>query len=471
MPKITLPANGWRPRPYQMPAWLYLDRGGLRASLRWHRRAGKDELCLQHTARSMLRRVANYWHLLPEATQARKAMWQAINPITGIRRIDEIFPVGLRSNTLEHEMMIRFKNGSTWQVGGSDNFNSLVGAPPAGIVFSEFSKAAPGAWAKLSPILVQNGGWAAFPTTPEGKNHAHRLHEAFLSDPAAFAETVTAYDTDVFTRLQLDQERAQLIQIYGQAEGEALFQQEYLCSVEAAVIGAVFGGEIAAVRAQNRHNRGEHVAGAPVFTSWDIGRTDATAIWFWQVIGGEVRLIDYEEDNLQNVDYFVERVVGRQIETPLSEWAYGGEPIRWGDDIAGLERRRRYNYAMHYLPHDAKSGTLISAGKTFEGMIRKALVHAQVMSAPSLQAQVSAGRALFKRAWFAPEAAEGLELLSGYKYKYSETLRRLSCEPVHDFTSHCASAWMTAALAYHDALAKTASWAQDAIKYPKLSIV
>lgn len=470
MPAI-LPANGWRPLSHQWAAWLYLDRGGLRASLRWHRRAGKDELCLQHTARAMFRRVANYWHLLPEAAQARKALWHAVNPATGLRRIDEVFPPALRANTLDHEMMIRFVNGSTWQVGGSDNFNSLVGAPPAGIVFSEFSKASPGAWAKLSPILVQNNGWAIFPTTPEGKNHAHRLHEAFESDPSAFAQTLPATATQVFTPEQLAAERRQLISVYGAAEGAALYEQEYLCSVEAAIIGSVFGGEIAKLRSENRCNRGEHVQHAPVFTAWDIGRVDSTAIWFWQVIGGEVRMLDYEEATLRNVDHYVERVLGRRIETPLPEWAYSGAPIRWGEDIPELAHRRAYNYAMHYLPHDAAHKTLISSGRSFEDMLRKGLGPVSVIAAPSLQQQISAGRALFKRAWFSTSAAEGLEILSAYRYRYDERLRRLSNEPIHDYSSHGASAWMTAALAYHDAVSRSPGTQAGPIQYPKLAIV
>jgi phage terminase large subunit len=59
---------------------------------------------------------ASYWHCLPEYAQARKALWTAVNPHTGKRRIDEAFPHDLRDSTNDNEMFIRFKNGSTWQV-------------------------------------------------------------------------------------------------------------------------------------------------------------------------------------------------------------------------------------------------------------------------------------------------------------------------------------------------------------------
>jgi hypothetical protein len=115
--RITLP-NNWTPRPYQRAAWDYLENGGRHAELVWARRHGKDEICLHRTAVAAFERVANYWHMLPEAAQARKAIWKAVNPHTGLRRIDEAFPQGLRSSTNETEMTITFKNGSTWQVVG-----------------------------------------------------------------------------------------------------------------------------------------------------------------------------------------------------------------------------------------------------------------------------------------------------------------------------------------------------------------
>ena len=85
--EITLP-NQWRPRGYQRRLWNYLEGGGKRAVAVWHRRAGKDEVCLHWAACAALQRVGNYWHMLPEASQARKAIWDAINPHTGRRRIE-----------------------------------------------------------------------------------------------------------------------------------------------------------------------------------------------------------------------------------------------------------------------------------------------------------------------------------------------------------------------------------------------
>src|SRR6187397_3697414 len=136
MVNIDVPYNGWRPRPHQARLWKYLARGGKRAIAVWHRRAGKDEVCLHATAVAALERVGNYWHCLPEYAQARKAIWTAINPHTGARRVDEAFPLSLRESTNDHEMFIRLINGSTFQCIGSDQYSRTVGSSAAGVVFS-----------------------------------------------------------------------------------------------------------------------------------------------------------------------------------------------------------------------------------------------------------------------------------------------------------------------------------------------
>src|SRR5262245_22239339 len=116
-----------------------VKQGGRRAIEIAHRRWGKDEMALLVTAELSQKRVGNYWHCLPEYEQARKAIWTAVNPHTGKRRIDEAFPDVMRKSCSEQEMFIRFTNGSTWQLIGSDRYDRTVGAGPAGIVYSEWA--------------------------------------------------------------------------------------------------------------------------------------------------------------------------------------------------------------------------------------------------------------------------------------------------------------------------------------------
>ena len=179
---MDIPHN-WLPRDYQKPLWRYLERGGKRAIEIAHRRWGKDEVALHHAACSIMERPTTVWHCLPLFSQARKAIWNAVNPHTGARRIDEAFPEELRESTNDQEMFIRFKNGGTWQVVGSDRYDTLVGASAAGVVFSEWALANPAAWGYIRPMVEENKGWALFITTPRGKNHAKDMLDLAERDP------------------------------------------------------------------------------------------------------------------------------------------------------------------------------------------------------------------------------------------------------------------------------------------------
>jgi hypothetical protein len=72
MTKVIRVPNNWAPRRYQRNVWRYLEQGGKRAICIWHRRAGKDEVCLHWAASSMIDKPATYWHMLPAYSQGRK---------------------------------------------------------------------------------------------------------------------------------------------------------------------------------------------------------------------------------------------------------------------------------------------------------------------------------------------------------------------------------------------------------------
>ena len=329
MPTITLP-NKWKPRPYQRPLWDYLERGGKRAIGVWHRRAGKDDVLLNRTAVAAFERPASYWHCLPEFEQARKAIWTAVNPHTGKRRIDEAFPPELRASKDEQSMFIRFVNGSTWQLIGSDRYNNLVGAGIAGVTFSEFALANPSAWGYIRPMIEENNGWAAFISTPRGRNHFKSLLEMAQASPHWFAEVLSVSQTGALSEAQIEESVAEYVALYGEDMGRAQFEQEYLCSFNAAILGAYYGREMAKVRAEGRIISDlEPIAGRPVHRAWDIGVRDDTSIWWFQVAGGQIVIIDCYTANGAGVDHYAEVIEARRKE-------HG-----WIDGV-------------NFVPHDAK---------------------------------------------------------------------------------------------------------------------
>jgi hypothetical protein len=443
MHSIELPAHAWSPRRYQWPLWTALEGGCKRAVAVWHRRAGKDEMALNWAAVAAHRRTGNYWHMLPLANQARRAIWDAVDPHTGRRRIDQAFPHEVRELTRENEMLIRFKCGSTWQVVGSDNYNALVGSPPVGIVFSEFALANPEAWAYLRPILRENGGWAVFIYTPRGRNHGAALYDMARASDDWFASLLPATETGVFTTEQLAKELAELQSQYGQELGRSLFEQEYLCSFDSAILGAVYAGELRKLERAGRITQVSYDPMLPVHTAWDLGRTDATSIWFFQVAVGEVRVIDFYETTQQTVQHFAEQVLGYQL---IESGAVGNgrmSKYRLGEPLLGLEDRRQYSYGTHYLPHDAAHKLLAARGLSVgDQLYQMGLDQLEVVPATSIENGIQAARKTLERAWFDEvRCRDGLASLRSYHFTWDSERRVLSPKPVHDWSSHASKAF------------------------------
>lgn len=414
MPTIQIP-NNWKPRPYQMPLWTYLERGGREAVAVWHRRAGKDEVGLHRACVAAHERRANYWHMLPEAAQARKAIWDAVNPKTGLRRIDEAFPPAIRSTTREHEMMVKLKCGSTWQVVGSDNFNSLVGASPAGIVYSEWALAKPSARAFLRPIIAENNGWELFIYTPRGRNHGLKTMEAARETKGSFAEVLSVNETKALSQDILDKELLSYRREYGREEGEAFFRQEYHCDFSAAILGAILARYVE--RAEREARIHDDVAFDPdapeIEISSDIGRTDTATWWFWQPKFGGFSLIDYDEGN-------------------------GLDAEEWCERLAKRIEERGYKLGHIWLPHDARAKTFAAKHSALEQFWKFfGTTKVDIVALTSTQDRINAARTVIENCEFhKTNCADGIDALQAWVYKWDEDNKVFSDEPLHNWASH-----------------------------------
>lgn len=379
----------------------------------WHRRAGKDEVGLHRACVAVHERPANYWHMLPEAAQARKAIWGAVNPKTGKRRIDEAFPHELRKATRDHEMVIEFRIGGSWQVVGSDNFNSLVGASPAGIVYSEWSIANPLARAYLRPIIAENNGWELFLYTPRGRNHGLKTLQAAQSKPGSFAQVLRAADTKQIPQHVLDGELADYIKEYGQDEGTAFFLQEYDCDFNAPLLGAILGRYISRAERGGRINDRVEFdpEGAPIEISSDIGFRDTATWWFWQPKVGGFSLFDYDGDSGLDAEEWIPRLQAKI---------------------------GKANLGKIWLPHDAKVKTFQSRHSTVEKFLTAfGADRVGIVPQATKSDRINAARSILPRCEFAELAcADGLDGLREWQYEYNEDTKTFSKEPKHDWASH-----------------------------------
>ncbi len=408
--RIRVPANGWTPRPYQRPLWDYLERGGRRAAAVWHRRSGKDEVALHRIACAAFERPANYWHMLPVATQARKAIWDAVNPRTGKRRIDEAFPDEIRSSYRDHEMFIGFKSGGSYQVIGSDNYNSLVGSTPAGVVYSEWPLAKPQAEDYLMPILAENGGWELFIYTPRGRNHGLTTFRNAQNDPKAFAQILTAADTGVIPQEVLDAQLARYIHKYGEDHGTSFYKQEYDCSFDAANIGAILGRLVEKAEREGRISDAVEVDpdGSPIIVSSDIGFRDTASWWFWQPTLGGFKLVDYDGASGLDADDWIDRIQDK------------------GYDIGGI-----------WLPHDARAKTFTSKHSAVERFVRSYGGKVHIVPQTSKLDRINAARQVLPSCKFnETKCSEGLDGLREWSFEWNEDNGEFSKEPLHNWASH-----------------------------------
>ena len=425
MNKIQIPYN-WTPRPYQVPVWNYFMNGGKRAALVAHRRWGKDEIAGHLTAVMAMQKPATYWHMLPQAAQARKAIWEAVNPHTGIRRIDEWFPPEIREAKKEQEMMIKFTNGSTWQVVGSDNYNSLVGSPPYGVVLSEWSLADPSAWAYLRPILLENGGYSLFIYTSRGKNHGYKTFQLAQGSEDWYAEKSAADKTGVFTEEQLQTELLEYQSDYGDDAGKAFWLQEYFCSFESAIPGAYYAGELVRAESENRITRVPYDKNHPVETWWDIGRNDYTAIWFAQKVGYEIRLIDYYQANMRGPEHYAQEL-----------------------------KNRGYFYSTHNLPHDADYVHMAAKdGKSVKEQFQDLMPGEEWVAHRRTKSEVSdiyVAKAFFARCVFDQDkCSDGLDSLGSFAQEWSDKYKVFTGAPAKGWFKHGADAFRYLAVGYQD---------------------
>lgn len=307
------------------------NAGARRLILIWHRRAGKDNFALNLAGGEMQTDIGTYWHLFPMHVQAKRAIWNGIDN-DGQRFIDQAFPKELRAATRAQDMQIEYKNGSMWQLCGSDAYDRLVGANPRGVTFSEWALCDPRAWDYIRPIIRENGGWAAFITTYRGRNHAYQMAKRLARNPDWYVDIRTVDDTThhdgrpILTPADIQAER-------DEGMSEALIRQEYYCDPVAARDGSIYGKALEKMLEAGRLTQIGYDSSKQVFASWSLTWDNQYTVLFWQRVGNESRVIASKAFKFESLSDCIEYVatnypwkyVSRHVvgpETPADKVAY-----------------------------------------------------------------------------------------------------------------------------------------------------
>lgn len=413
---ISLP-HAWRAREYQRSFMNHMFEGGQfpykkRAIEIWHRRSGKDSCFINTLAVASQMRVGTYWHLLPTLNQGRKVVWNGIDGMSR-RVIFQAFPREIIEGINENDMVIKLKNGSVYQVVGSDNYDALVGTNPLGVGFSEWALSDPAAWNFTRPILAENGGFAFFNTTPRGKNHAWEMYERAKLSSNWHTSILTVNDTrredgsPVITPEMIQMERDEGV-------AEEVIEQEYFCSFEGINQGSIYGKHLQKHAANQFPFEESWIEDLPVYTAWDLGRRDATAVWFYQQVGDEIHIVDYDEATQMGAEEWLDRL-----------------------------QTFPYLFGTPTLPHDAKAKTFAAKYTTWEQFERAGFTP---FLAPrvSLANGINAVRSIIPFVYFntgSVNVRKGLNRLQQYQYEYDDKTKTFSSMPKHDDSSHGSDAF------------------------------
>lgn len=205
--------------------------------------------------------------------------------------------------------------------------------------------------------------------------------------------------------------------------------------------GSVYGKWIHDAQESGRIRSGLFDPALPVHTAWDIGYSDYTAIWFFQTINGELRVIDYYENNRHGLQHYCEQLSGYMfvVDGQLPD---GRAIYKRGDKIDGLDVRRRYRYANHWVPHDAAHKLFASGGRSIVEQAYDFGFPMKVMPALPQQSQIQIARKSLESTWFDAELCrEGVKMLRKYQFEYDDDKKRYADKPLHDYTSHAADAY------------------------------
>ena len=367
-------------------------------------------------AKKIFEKVGAYYYVFPTYAQGKLVLWNGADK-DGMRFLDH-FPKETRLRKTDTPMLIEFKNGSTFQVIGSDNIDSIVGSNPIGVVFSEYSLQHPQAWDFLRPILAENGGWAIFNFTPRGENHAKELLDYAKTDKENWCTSILSVDdTGAMSKEVLAQEKREIVAKNGD---DSIFQQEYYNSFSAALQGSYYGKIIERMEEQGRIGKVPYDEALPVSTWWDLGMNDSMSIGFFQQHGLEWRLIDYEEGSGQGFKYYID-----------------------------ILNEKGYTYKKHYAPHDiavrelntgkSRLEACRSLGLNFE---IETLEGGKIKSAvPNLSREdgIEAVRTRLSTLWVDKEkCAKWVKSMKNYQKDFDQKNKVYRNNPNHDWSSDCA---------------------------------
>jgi len=380
-----------------------------------HRRAGKTVACVVHLIDSAIRCKLprpRYAYIAPLYRQAKQVAWDYL------RQYAKKIP---GTQIYESELRVDFTNGGQVRLFGADNPDALRGMYLDGVILDEAADMSPRVYSEvLRPALSDRQGWAVWIGTPRGMNDFYDLVHGTKggwvgakSDPEWFFRMLKASETRLIPQDELDSAARQMT--------PEQFQQEYECSFSAAILGAYFGREMELAESEGRITTGIYDPTLAVNTAWDLGHSDATAIWFYQQSDLSIRVVDFYTATNRGLDHYA-AVLQDKASRPSNEHGYV--------------------YGHHFLPHDVET-KILGMDRTRLGQLRQfGLQNLHVVPKLSIDEGIAAARKIFPRCYFEREKCQdGIKALRQYRREWDDIRKTFFEKPYHDWASDAADAF------------------------------
>ena len=313
-------------------------------------------------------------------------------------------------------MSIAFANGAVFQCGGADNQDSWRGGYADECTIDEYDDT-PVSMVPLviEPMLADRDGVLVRSGTPKGRGLLQAAYDRARTTPGYSSYLLDYTKTGVLSDEAIGRLRQEMT--------EEEFAQELGCSFETPNSGTYYGRMMQDAEDEGRICNVPHEPTLRVWTSWDLGIDDSTAIWFLQTTrSGEWRLIDYIEGSGESLEYYVR-----------------------------LMQQRGYAYERHLLPHDAEVRELGSGRSRTETLHGLGVKPTRVIRQHNVADGINAVRMVLPRCWFdAAKCALGIRALRNYRREWNENAQTWRSNPVHDHASHGADSMRYMALGVRD---------------------
>lgn len=378
-----------------------------------HRRMGKTVSAINQLIKSAVeckKERPRYAYIAPTYSQAKRVAFDYLTHYTR--------PLGAEANI--SELRVDFWDRRI-QLYGSENPDSLRGQYFDGVILDEIGDQNPKIWNEIiRPALADRQGWAMFIGTPKGQNHFKDLRDRAESEPGWALLEFKASQTGIVNQDELNAAKREM--------GDEKYEQEFECSFSAAVEGSYYGKLVNELETKGQVCKIERDDLCKTYVAWDLGMGDSTSLWVAQVVGQEVRLMDYIENHGQGLDWYVRELTNRG-----------------------------WHKAPQLLPHDVQVREL-GTGRSRLEVLQEAGLDCSVVPRLGVDDGIQAVRRMLPRCWFnVPATKQGLDCIRNYRREFDEKRQVFFDKPLHDWSSHGADAFRYLAVGMDT---QTSSWGQ-----------